>query len=1025
MFKSIKAKNEAIIKLKEYSGINPYILKLKRDVIIRNKTELLSENVVEYILTNFNFNPIPINKTVKIADWFGEKLKKDYEIEFLPEKLRIFTLIGETKTIFHVLIKYRQNMEPMEMFISKKAIIENFLREDYHNVQVDFNRYDLLSSSKDPNRKIKSHQKEAVQFLLSRKKCILADDMGVGKMEPVSSLIPTPNGFKKMGDIVKGDKVFDMHGNAVEVLKTFPHKDKDIYEITFNDGTKVKCGLEHLWYVRNTNWKDKRWETLSLEQILEKGLTKKISDSQAKQGTKIRNKWIVPTVKPIKYEEKDFFIHPYILGLCIGDGNMCSGKVAISIPENESESADRVRILLNEGYTLHKDTSSNCPRYNIVKSIGNASYRNSYITEFKNLNLNIHGNEKFIPEIYKLGSIEQRKELLKGLMDSDGSISKRGNKIQYSTNSKQLAEDVSELVFSLGGIAKVKSYERNKFDKKTIEYRVVIQIDFCPFNLQRKIERYNPTFKKYLTRYIQSVKLVGKEDAQCIYVDSPEHTYVTGKHYIVTHNTLELSVASIEGNFDSVLIICPASLKTNWKKELMWYAPERDITIIESPIRMTKPELEKYLGYKEGRSGLTVKELQEEAKDKGKWEDNRFVIVNFDILEEFYKIPTTRSRENIQKALEESPMLQYILNKKSLIIIDEAHRLSNDTSIRYKIINDLIKRGNPDSLYLATGTPITNNPQNFYCLLKFINDPITDDWQYYMDRYCGAMKIPAKGEKERWTNYFLQKVNKSSWYDLTSKEKDDLKEYINKNARKITIMKDATNLEELKMRVQHLYLRRTKEDIAEGLPNKTIHEVFYDFNSQQLYEYNKLWDEYETAQLEADPTKEINKELLEGAIYRKYCSNQMVPNTIRMTDEFIAQGKKVIIATCYDEELEMLKEYFGEKCVVYNGKMNSKQKDASQKAFMEDPTIMVFIGNIIAAGVGITLTSSYTMIYNNLSFVPGECRQMEDRIYRIGQKHDVDIYYQFFKGTQYEKIWNTVMRKEMVINAVIKKEDEK
>ena len=144
MFKSIKAKNEAIIKLKEYSGINPYILKLKRDVIIKNKTELLSENVVEYILTNFNFNPIPINKIVKIADWFGEKLKKDYEIEFLPEKLRIFTLIGETKSIFLVLVKYRQNMEPMEMFISKKAIIENFLIEDYHNVQVDFNRYDLL-----------------------------------------------------------------------------------------------------------------------------------------------------------------------------------------------------------------------------------------------------------------------------------------------------------------------------------------------------------------------------------------------------------------------------------------------------------------------------------------------------------------------------------------------------------------------------------------------------------------------------------------------------------------------------------------------------------------------------------------------------------------------------------------------------------------------------------------------------------------------------------------------------------------
>ena len=670
MFNSIKAKNEALLKLKEYNGINPQILQFKKEVVLLNRTNVLNDFAVEYILTNYNFTPTPINKTIKIADWFGEKLQKDYEIEFLPEKLRIFTLIGETKTIFHVLIKYRQNMEPMEMFISKKAILENFLVDDYHNIQVDFNRYDMLSSSKDPNRKIKEHQKEAVQFLLSRKKCVLADDMGVGK-------------------------------------------------------------------------------------------------------------------------------------------------------------------------------------------------------------------------------------------------------------------------------------------------------------------------------------------------------------------SLELSIASIEGNFDSVLIICPASLKTNWKKELMWYTPERDITIIESPIRMTKPELEKYLGYKEGRSGLTVKELQEEAKDKGKWEDNRFVIVNFDILEEFYKIPATRSKENLQKALEESPMLQYILNKKSLIIIDEAHRLSNDTSIRYKIIDNLIKRGKPDSVYLATGTPITNNPQNFYCVLKLINDPITDDWQYYMERYCGAMKIPAKGEKERWTNYFLQRVNKSSWYDLTSKEKDDLKEYISKNARKITIMKDATNLEELKLRVQHLYLRRTKEDIAEGLPNKTIHEVFYDFSSLQKIEYNKLWDEYETAQLEADPTKEINKELLEGAIYRKYCSNQMVPNTIKMADEFISQNEKVIIATCYDEELEMLKEYYGDKCVVYNGKMSAKQKDAAQKAFTENPNIMIFIGNIQAAGVGITLVVSNKLIFNNISFVPGDNRQMEDRCYRIGQTNDVDIYYQMFRKTQYEKMWNTVMRKELVINQVIKKEDEK
>ena len=670
MFNTIKARNEAIEILRNYSGVNPYILSMKRDIIVLQKTSLLTEYVAEYVIVNKDRQPKPIGKVLRIADWYGEKLKSTYEIEFIPQKVQILMFLGETSNAYHCTIKYRQNMNPLELFIPKKALLGNFLIEDYHNVQVDFDRYDRISMSKDPNRRIKPHQKEAVQFLLSRKKCILADDMGLGK-------------------------------------------------------------------------------------------------------------------------------------------------------------------------------------------------------------------------------------------------------------------------------------------------------------------------------------------------------------------SLELSVASIEGNFDSVIIICPASLKTNWKKELMWYVPERDVTIIESPVSMTKPELEKFLGYKEGRSGMTVKELKDEAKDKGKWTDNRFVIVNFDVLEEFYKIPVTRSKENIQKALEESPMLQYILNKKSLIIIDEAHRLSNNDSIRYKIIKDLIKRGAPDSIYLATGTPITNNPQNLYCVLQFLDDPITNDWQYYMDRYCGAMKIPAKGEKEKYTNFYLKRKNKASWYDLTQSEKDELKQYIRENARHITIAKDGTNLEELKLRISHIYLRRTKEDLTSGLPNKTIHEVFYDFNMLQQMEYAKLWDEYEAAQLEADPTKEINKELLEGAIYRKYCSNQMVPNTIKMTDDFISKGEKVIIATCYDEELEMLKDYYGDKCVVYNGKMNGKQKDAAQKAFIENPDVMVFLGNVIAAGVGITLVVSNKLIFNNLSFVPGENRQMEDRCYRIGQTKDVDIYYQMFRGTQYERMWNTVMRKELIINQVIKKEDEK
>lgn len=151
----------------------------------------------------------------------------------------------------------------------------------------------------------------------------------------------------------------------------------------------------------------------------------------------------------------------------------------------------------------------------------------------------------------------------------------------------------------------------------------------------------------------------------------------------------------------------------------------------------------------------------------------------------------------------------------------------------------------------------------------------------------------------------------------------------------------------------------------------------------------------------------------------------MVPNTIKMCDDFIKKGEKVVIACCYDDELYALQEYYGDSCVIYNGKMSLKEKDKAIDAFIKNPNVKVFLGNIIAAGVGITLVVSNKLIFNNIDYVPGNCQQMQDRIHRIGQTRPVDIYYQMFRNTQYEKMWNIVMRKQLVIDQVIKKEDEK
>ena len=492
--------------------------------------------------------------------------------------------------------------------------------------------------------------------------------------------------------------------------------------------------------------------------------------------------------------------------------------------------------------------------------------------------------------------------------------------------------------------------------------------------------------------------------------------------------TKSLIVSAIEGNFDSVLIICPASIKTNWKNELLWYVPERDITIVEGIQGKTKSELEEYLGYGVGKSGKKVAELQEEAKERGKWQDNRFVIINFDILDEVYKIPATRSKENINKAYEESPMLQYLMNKKSLVIIDEAHKLSDMSSIRYKVVKDMIKRANPDSIYAATGTPITNDPQNFYCVLQFLGDPITDDYYYYMERYCNAKKFPKNGEekekRKQISENYIQSKGKVNWYQLTDDEKTELNKIIDKNVKMITVPNGSSNLDELRERVSHMYLRRVKEDLK-GMVEKHIHEISYKLNHQQKIEYEKLWAEYEYEQLEENPYFEGNKELIEGGLYRRYLSNQMVPNTITLAEQFINNGDKVVIACCFDEELYALEEYFGEKCVVYNGKMSSKEKDAAQNAFIANDDIKVFIGNLISAGVGISLVVSTKLIFNSFSYSNADNKQMEDRIHRLNQANNVDIYYQFFEGTQNEKMWNIVLKKDYIFKTVIKTENNK
>lgn len=668
---STKSKIDTKRRLEDYQGQNPYLLWLKKETCVNGRMEVLdNEFVIEYVKTNYDTVPRTINRIAKLADWYGEAKKKDWGLDFIPDRIKVITYLGETKTTYHCLIQYRQSVPPRMEFLSKKGVITNFLVDDYHAYPVDFDKFDAISTAKDPNRKLMQHQKEGVQFLLSRKRCVIADGMGCGK-------------------------------------------------------------------------------------------------------------------------------------------------------------------------------------------------------------------------------------------------------------------------------------------------------------------------------------------------------------------TTTLSVAAIEGNFEAVVIICPASVKTTWKKELMWYVPEDEITIIDSLYGKKKSELEVFLGYEEGKSGKNLKDLQEEAKENGKWKENHFVILNYDIITDFYQLPESRKKEDLQKAEDNSPLLKFIKGKKSCIIIDESHRLSNMTSGWSKNMKSLVKKGNPECVFLSTGTPITNDPQNFFNMLNIIEDDITDDWVYYMKRYCSAIEVPKdKAERDRWSTQFCYSKGKSNWFTLTKEEKEECAEFVRRHCKMMWIAKEPAYLDELKERTKHIYIRREKEDLN-NVVQKTIHEYLYDLSDEQMKEYKRLWKEYETEKLIEDPMKELNKALLEGAVYRSYLSQAMVPHTIELANKFIQEGEKVVIACCFDAELYALKEHYGDMCVIFNGKLNMKQKEEAKRKFFEDPRVRVFIGNIQAAGVGIDLTVANKLIFNDFSFVPADNDQMCDRIHRLNQTKDCEIYYQIFRNTQYERMFNTVIKKSVTINTVIKKEGEK
>ncbi len=392
--------------------------------------------------------------------------------------------------------------------------------------------------------------------------------------------------------------------------------------------------------------------------------------------------------------------------------------------------------------------------------------------------------------------------------------------------------------------------------------------------------------------------------------------------------TTSTVIASIESGAEKVLIICPATLKINWMREIENYT-DKKVSIIEGK----------------------------------KWAPADYTIINYDILKNFHD----------PKHTDKSDILNFGFD---LVVLDEAHYIQNIKASRTKIANSIVR--SVGKVWLLTGTPMTSRPMNYYNLLDLVDSPVAENWMAYAIRYCNGYQFSV-GSKKVWN------------------------------------ISGASNLEELRDRTKPQVLRRLKEDILD-LPEKIITPVYLRLKSK---EYEQLMGEYFDWLNSSEDSKSLTIQFSKLMKVRQVIAEEKIKDTIELAQNIIDQGKKVIIFTNFTDTLNTFTDYFGKASVKLDGKMSKPQRQHSVDEFQNNEKIMVFVGNLKAAGVGITLTAAEAVIMNDLSFVPSDHSQAEDRAYRYGQKFSVSVYYPLFENTIEGIIYDILMKKKNIFETVM------
>lgn len=377
------------------------------------------------------------------------------------------------------------------------------------------------------------------------------------------------------------------------------------------------------------------------------------------------------------------------------------------------------------------------------------------------------------------------------------------------------------------------------------------------------------------------------------------------------------------------LVICPPSLRLNWKREILQYNSDAKVTVLYDY---------KSLEFVDG------------------WN-----IVGY---------PLVAHEEAVDAILEAG---------FQVVIADEAHYVkavdSRGTAASKRAEGALKISAQAEYVYAITGTPKANRNADLYNVLKMVRHPLTVgkySWYNYSKRYCGAT---------------------SGAYGM--------------------VMTGNTNDEELSEQLSDVMVRHLRKDVLPNLKKQRIVNPV----SVDLREYKQLIEEYMMERAKAGRNGAEALARLQRA--RRVLATQKVSETIAFTKDMVDSGEKVVIVTCFNDVVKVIRKAFEGDVLYITGGLGDNQKQAMIDSFQNGPE-HVMVMNVIAGGVGVTLTASHVMVMNDFDWVPGNIVQAEDRICRSGQTELCNIYYMVADGAAMDEVMaNKLTGKFKTINAVV------